>query len=169
MTKIVLEVLSNGKIKPPDFCPYKTVYNRVLISGRIVSEDTMVDPHLCVLCRLCTFVPKTAIVDTGITREEQEALARFLTATCKETSSSLSGQNQYLAKEGRVPLAVLMSYSLFEDALHAISTSEEHYKALHSHFSIVEEPLCYVMGCPVYLSRKLTKSRVQVVGEITWK
>ena len=160
MPKVQLEYVglsSRGvEIKAPDFCPYR-------------SGTGTVNPALCPLCKICTFVPETVPLDLEITQTEKDAIAKFLTSENKVVSASLSGQNQYLQKQGRLPLVVLISYPLFESCMRAAATSNERFEALKSHFVMSEEPIAWIMGCPIYYNNKLTQSQVQLVGEIVWK
>jgi len=111
MPKVKLEPIYprdfGGPICAPSFCPYKgqakNEHNQVVDS---------VDPALCPLCRICTFVPATVSLDLELTQAEHDTMAKFLTSDDRATSSSLAGQLQYLQKEGRLPLAVLLSYQV---------------------------------------------------------
>ena len=160
MPKVQLERFSEFSdiptIKAPDFCPYRDPIG-------------WVSPTMCPLCKICTFVPKTVPLDLEITQAEKDAIAKFLTLDNKIISASLSGQNQYLQKQGRLPLVVLISFPLFESCLRVAAPANERFEVLKSHFLMSEEPISWIMGCPVYYNSKLTQSQVQLVGEIVWK
>ena len=160
MPKFKLEVYrTTSVIKAPTWCPYQ--YEE--------QGEHAVNSSICPLCRICTFVPLTVPLDVEITQVERDAIAKFLTQDNKVVSASLSGQNQYLQKQGRLPLVVLISFPLFESAMRAAVPVDERFEALKGHFLLSEEPICFVMGCPVYYNPKLTQSQVQLVGEVAWK
>jgi hypothetical protein len=181
MPKVKLEPINNGPyIKAPDFCPYKIMRENgfTVFENLIIKEQGMkpwdgipvVNSSLCPLCRQCEFVSDLdfeALSD--VSQEERQSFITYLTYTNSRVSSNISRQSVYLAKEDRVLLAIMLSPETFDEMLKSTVSDENRRKKITSYYVNVEIPLCYILGCPVYLSRKLTKSDVQVVGEVLWK
>ena len=161
MIKVKLEVIGTGPyIKAPEHCPYAAVdtsYSDILTMS--------VNSSICPLCKLCDFsLPKESL---DIKTEE---FVNYLTLLNTSISISINNQNYFLRKNDRIPLVVLISPSILDSMLNVIylNNPEMLYK-VKAHFLSSESPLCYILGCPVYFSRKLTKSEVMVVGEVSWK
>lgn len=155
--KFILEVLNNGPyIKAPSYCPYKFYDN----------SRWCVHSSLCPLCKMCEFEPDS--FERGIELKTDEFI-KYLTLINTQVSKSINGQIRYLQKENRIPLVILISPEVFDSMLKLIYRDDiEMYNLVHSYFLNKEIPLCYISGSPVLLNRKLTKSTVQVVGEIEW-
>lgn len=176
--KVKLHPFNNGPyIVAPSHCPYKfeetvnsNMYSVGIDSGGITSSSSfvsIVNSSLCPLCKLCEFTPD--VIDKGLEIKTRE-FENYLTLINESVSKSISGQIFYLQKENRLPIAILISPETFDSMLKlAYREDVDQYNLAHSYFLNNEVPICYVSGCPVYLSRKLTKSSVQVVGEIEWK
>lgn len=165
---IKLEQFREGPyIKAPSFCPYASSSNTGLTDS---GSTKIVHPSLCPLCKICRFVPELDS-SRGLppTQQEQEAFATYITNTNLKLSASISGQSLYLSKGDRIPLVVLISFSALKDMLQATVSEDVRRQELLGLYTTYEQPVCHVLGCPVYFSRKLTKSAVQVVGEIEWK
>jgi len=162
MPQVALKVFSylypHTYIFAPDFCPYK-IYPGI--------DHPVVDASLCPLCKICTFVPETVDLADPMENEREEFGKHLLSDT--SISSSISGQREFLIRQGRIPLALLISPTVFDDLLKKVVNDKSRREKLHSYFLLNESPLCTVSGVPVYFSRKLTKSNVQLVGEIEWK
>lgn len=151
----VLEVTSNGPyIKAPTWCQYQA--------------DGSVHSSICSLCKICAFTVTQS--DTmRMSKEEINKFLNFLTEHNKVVSSSIFSQHQYLLKKHRVVLCILLSPGLFAQALSFVySTDTQKKNYIFSYYVNTGNPICSMLGAPVYLSRKLTESLVQVVGEVTW-
>ena len=150
----------------PEHCPYQSPAASVY--GDKVDSTGVVSPLLCLLCKLCEFTPDGVDLSefSGLIKDK---FVRYLIEDNYEVSASISGQNQYLRKEARLPLVILISSEVLDKMLiHVFPVIEERMK-VHSLILLNEVPLCYILGCPVYFNRKLTRSSIQVVGEIMWK
>jgi hypothetical protein len=181
MTKVKLEPINNGPyIKAPEFCPYKVEReNGFSEIEKLVAKDMgvklwegipVVNSTLCPLCKQCSFVSEVNFdLYVDVTQEERQAFITYLTYKNASVASNISRQSLYLGKENRVLLAILLSPETFDEMLVDTIKDEGRRSKILSYYANVEIPLCYIAGCPVYLSRKLTKSDVQVVGEVQWK
>ena len=123
---------------------------------------------MCPLCKICTFVPAGEMDLPEITASERQAFIDYLMKEPK-LASMISGQHAYLLKEDRIPLAVLISAQVLDGML-VVAIPQEN-RRLFAHRCVItgEEPICHVLGCPVYFSPKLTRSLIQVVGEVSWR
>lgn len=155
MAKFKLKLQSSRRIVAPDFCPYKI----------IETDGISVDPSLCPLCKSCEFIPETIVNEDII---DKQKFINYIMNDYK-LAANLSGQNQYLIKNGRIPLAILMSGEIFQKMILNIYFDIDIRQKVYTYFMLHEDPICHMMGCPVYLSSKLTRSEMQVVGEIEWK
>ncbi len=163
--KVKLEVLGNGGsyIKAPDFCPYKEAIG--FSDGQTIYQ---VPAALCPLCRRCDFT----IEDTslGITQNERDKCHAYFTHFNTKIANSISGQQLYLTKENRLPLIILVNINLLDQCLQYVcNNNKQRIEEIKNHLIFNETPICHVIGCPVVLSNKLTKSPIQVVGEVQWK
>ncbi len=180
MPKVLLEINNSGKVIAPDFCPYKepepplqefavTIHNNPGIK-LIPSNRFVVRPGLCCICKLCTFVPNIeGLQITSPTATERDAFQEYLAHKNLKISASLSGQHQYLMKQDRLPIAIFISRVLYDEMIKEVVEDGQRRQSLLGFFLNEEIPLCHILGCPVYLSKKLTKSNIQVVGEVEWK
>ena len=180
MTKVKLEPINNGPyIKAPEFCSYKVLRDNFSEFDKLIAKEqgiklwegfSVVNSSLCPLCRQCDFVSDVDFeILSNITQEERQGFITYLTYTNAVVSSSISRQSVYLGKENRVLLVILLSPETFDEMLKSTVDIEERRSRITSYYANVEIPICYILGCPVYFSRKLTKSDVQVVGEVQWK
>jgi len=180
MPKVKLEKVYIGNresvyIKAPDFCPYRE--HIIVVSENPDKSEKfsnseysgpIVDPKLCPLCKICTFVPESHAIDSEeLTKDENKMIADFLSSD-KDLGVSISGQMQYLAKERRMVIAMLISGDTLDRAL-SIVAHKERAEKLRKYFLYNQTPVCYIAGAPVYFNSKLTQSPVQVVGEVKWK
>lgn len=156
--KVKLEVYRQGPyIKAPEHCPYK--YTEFDAPG--------VNSSLCPLCKLCDFT-----VDNV---EELKLLstecANYLTLLNEDVYRSITKQSNYLVKQNRIAVAILISAELFDMMINIVyrNESKEQRKLVRAHFINNLSPICFILGSPVYLSLRLTKSQVQVVGEVEWQ
>jgi len=167
--KVKLEILESGSplIKAPEFCPYKEtvgVVEGVSIYG--------VPSSLCLLCRKCDFVMEdiTMGITNGITQGERDKCNAYFTHFNTKIANSISGQRLYLTKEDRLPLIILINIGLLDQCLqYACENNKKRIEEIKNYIISNETPICHVIGCPVVLSNKLTKSQIQVVGEVQWK
>jgi hypothetical protein len=155
-------------IEAPDFCPYKELDFRPAF-------DTIqtVSPSMCPLCKLCQFAPNLEASDsflmTSLSKEEMKLCNEYLLRFNSKLAKAISDQVSFLLSKGRATLAILVTATILENTLQYAIKDSKKCKLLFYHYTNHEEPLCYISGSPVYFSRKLTKSSIQVVGEAEWK
>jgi hypothetical protein len=167
MSKVLLKITATGRVIAPDFCPYAEVN---LEEPRSKSVEFIVRPGICCVCKKCEFIPDIDIMESSsLTQKEKDAFQEYLAHTNLKTATSLSGQHQYLLKQDRIPIAIFISKVLCDSMIKEVIKDENRGRTLLGYFLTEEIPICYVLGCPVYLSKKLTKSNIQVVGEVEWK
>ncbi|MCK9542545.1 MAG: hypothetical protein M0R03_11015 [Novosphingobium sp.] len=161
--KIKLEKYKNTNlILAPDFCPYQIIDYE---DGEVVR---LANPTFCLLCKKCHFYTDDGI-EENITKEEKEKLIKYFTEFNSKLSASISGQYLFLSKEGRLPLAIFINIAILDQALQYVyDNNKEKINKIKNFIISHETPIFYIMGCPVYLSSKLTKSSVMVVGEVAW-
>ena len=180
MPKVLLEINNAGKVYAPSFCPYKepeTVYvpgpyitDGILPGDNQPTGKFLVRPGLCCICKICTFVPDIeGLPLTSPTQEEKDAFQEYLAHNNFRISASLSGQHQYLLKQDRLPISIFISRELYDVMAIDVIKDEQRRQFLLGYFLNEESVICHILGCPVYLSKKLTKSNIQVVGEVEWK
>lgn len=161
MVDVKLNIWNNGPyIVAPSHCPYSYVDD-------LATKTKIVHPSLCPLCKLCNFTPLEINNELDLKTEE---FKKYLTFINTDISTSINNQNYYLQKNNRIPLQILISPEIFDSMLNLVYRDQpEILPKIKAHYINNETPLCYLLGCPVYFSRKLTKSKVMVVGEIAWK
>lgn len=167
MIRVQLQVYKGSFIIAPSHCPYKEQEKDpyVGLNGLINKDVFTVNSSLCPLCKLCKFVVPESMVEGN-----SEDFVRYLTLLNTEVSISINNQNFFLRKNDRIPLMILISPELFDMMMNVTYVnSPESISAVKSYYLNNESPLCYLLGCPVYLSPKLTRSKVMVVGEVEWK
>lgn len=179
MNKFKLTTVDNypGFIYAPEWCPYKTALFsypewdknlRTLVRRK--EKDSVVSASLCPLCRQCSFVVEGTIDTSDVTSEERSLFVNYLTQVNTRASTTLSAQLAFLGRSDKLPLGVLISPTLFDDMLaHIFVNNEERFQKIREFFFRTEEPICHLVGNPVYVSRKLTRSYLQVIGEVEWK
>lgn len=161
--RVVLKVVKTGPfIEAPKHCPHSSVGVDPFESLEVVNSG------ICPLCKICDFVHED-FGDAFLNDPDKEKVIYYLSEFNSKVASSISGQMLYLSKEHRIPLSILISPKLFEQILQYICGEKKNKQNLFNYFLQTETPICHLMGCPVYLSRKLTKSAIQVVGEISWR
>jgi len=164
--KVILQKFYNHIIAP-DYCPYKEEIPNVY--GNEVDKRDIVSPILCSLCKICDFVPGGNIVIEEPTKDDREKFVKYLTQINIKVSTAISGQFQYLSKKDRLPIALFISPVVFNNMLDYVYVDNPKKQKVFEFFLKEETPICYIIGCPVYLSRKLTKTPAQLVGEANWK
>lgn len=167
MPKVPLKVLNNtNRIAAPSFCPYavRDVDQRQKLGVTLAS----ISPTICSVCKICTFVPS---IDTplGFSAREKSKCKVYLTSFNTKLSNIIKKQVSYLMNKGRSPLAILITANVLENILGFSVEGKERRDALLHHFMDEESSIGDVYGCPIYFSRKLTLSVIQVVGETEWK
>ena len=164
-SKVKLETIGNGgaKIKAPDFCPYKEEAG--FVDGKYYYK---IHPSICALCKKCEFL--TEDISDGISDVDRSKIVKYLVEFNSKIANSISAQNLYLTKENRIPLMIIINFDTLSQCLQYVYNNDskkieetKNYILLHNY------PICYILGCPVMFSNKLTKSPIQVVGEIQWK
>lgn len=164
--KVKLELWKNGpNIIAPEHCPYRW-WDSFAEGGANYKEAWVVHPSLCMLCKVCQFETCTDIEEIFKPAE----FVTYLTLLNEKVASVINNQNYFLQKNDRIPLAILISAEVFDSMLKLVyNNNVESYQKVRAYFLTHEKPLCYILGCPVYLSTKLTKSKAMVVGEVEWK
>ena len=81
---------------------------------------------------------------------------------------SLMKQSHYLQRNDRIPMAAFLSFATLQDVVNPLFT-EPHQTKVLNYLTSLESPICIIAGMPLYFNRKLTKSAVQVVGEVEWQ
>lgn len=181
MPKVPLVVIANtNKIEAPDFCPYftKDVVEWEDIIGNTQGSTlpipkkyiNTISPIICSVCKICTFVPS---IDTSLELElsvqEKDKCKEYLTNFNGKLSKIINRQISYLLNKERSPLAILITANTLQNMLEYVIENKKRRDALFHYFIEEESSLCSIHGCPVYFSRKLTLSIIQVVGEVEWK
>lgn len=164
-----------SRIIAPTWCPYKESYSREdlievepgLLSQQLLKEY-IVHPALCPLCRICDFVPESSVLTVPITRDERDRLASYLVSGNVALSQSILGQQSYLQRNDKLPLAILLSAEVLDNMLASVFDEDRRVR-VRAHIIVTQEPICHAFSVPVYFSSKLTKSPVQVVGEVQWR
>lgn len=159
MPRVKLQLMSDTEwlIKAPDFCPYQD------------RDLATISPVICQVCRICTFVPAGIPIDSGLTDLDRAKFATYLVETNKQLAGSISGQIAHLRKNDRLPIGILISAETFLEMVKTMGYDTLRKQAVIDHIMLVGDPLAHVAGCPVYYSSKLTKTPIQVIGEIDWK
>ena len=168
MSKVELVVWNTGPyIKAPEFCPYK--FTEINENERPNKDKMFVDivhSNLCPICKICDFTTSTLEKPFELKTSE---FVEYLTLVNEEVSTLINTQNSYLRKKDRIPLAILINPEIFDMMLRLTYTTTEEYSQVRAYILNNEIPICFILGCPVYLSRKLTKTKVMVIGEFEWK
>lgn len=167
MPKVPLRVLNNtNRIVAPDFCPYavRDIDQRQALGVTLAS----ISPIICSVCKICTFIPS---IDTPLefSVQEKDKCKEYLTRFNTMLSSIINRQISYLMNKGRSPLAILITANVLENILGYSVDNKERRDTLFHYFVAEESSLGDIYGCPIYFSRKLTLSVIQVVGETEWK
>lgn len=173
-TVLLKKIANSNRIAAPDFCPYKELdFSPVEQSHVNLYGIPSVSPTLCPLCKLCQFVPDLEASDsflmTSLSKEEKELCNDYLLRFNSKLAKVISNQVSFLLSKGRAALAILITATILENTLQYAVKDSKKCKLLFHHYTNHEEPLCYISGSPVYFSRKLTRSNIQVVGEAEWK
>jgi len=159
MPKIPLKVIANtNRIEAPNFCPYAEIE----IDKRIIS------PIICSVCKMCTFIPPFDI-PLELNEQEKNRCKEYLTSFNSKLSKIITRQISYLLSKERSPLVILITANVLQNMLEYAVENKKRKDDLFHHFVAEESSLYSIHGCPVYFSRKLTRSVIQVVGETEWK
>jgi len=162
-TPVQLRVVdaSRGRILAPEHCPFS-----VAIENGILEGQMMVQVSLCSMCKLCDFqVQQVSSVDV-LAVEEARTLVRQAVLADQSLLESCMKQIKYLQRKERIPLIVLISFDALKKAVIATGAPEG-LRALNR-VLVMEGPICVISGVPLYFSDKLTRSPIQVVGEVEW-
>ena len=151
-------------IEAPEWCPYQ--FNETVAGA----SKPIVHSGLCSLCRVCTFVSReTHFPLEEPTERERLQFDTYLTTTNFKLSTSVAAQFHYLRSvKSRIPLVVLVNTITLRAMLRATCEPARELQ-LMQYFANQEAVICHILGCPVYYSRKLTQSDIQVVGEVAWR
>ena len=189
MPNVKLEVIKQGPyIKAPDFCPYKEIIPNTIIhpggesAGNGMGVATLyvehlegtyniIHPIICTACKYCTFLPNIEgnfTEDLSIQDYETEVFIKYLIEFNSKIANDILTQHKYLLSKYRTPIAMFISPSILSQILEYAGVQEKRKLSIQSIVFYKEQPLCTIMGCPVYVSRKLSIP-VQVVGEVKWK
>jgi hypothetical protein len=176
MPDVKLEILRQGPyIKAPDFCPYKESSTSAEFGFErhyIAPAVFQILPSICALCKYCTFIPdieNNFIQESPILDTEREVFIKYLVEFNSKIANDLLLQHKYLLSKNRTPIAIFISPSLFSQMLEFAGIQEKRRLTVYSIVFYKEQPVCTILGCPVYVSRKLSRTPAQVVGEIAWK
>jgi len=176
MPDVKLEIIGQGPyIVAPDFCPYREIVTEAHASDTtyvIEGSYSKIHPSICAICTYCTFIPES----TGFRRDdlpiqdfERGVFIKYLTEFNSKIANNILLQHKYLLSKRRTPIAIFISPPLLSQILEYCGMQEPRKLAIQDIVFYKEQPLCAIVGCPVYVSRKLSRVPVQVVGEITWK
>ncbi len=166
MDKIILKVTNNrDRIKAPEHCPYR------ILSDYATGNVWDVSVTLCPICKLCNFMPDVDISNqtNSITQQDRDSISLYFTQKNKKVANAMLAQFQYLVKEEKTPLLMIIQWKLLQEALDNVIQDFEKRKCVEQYFLLNDAIICYCMGCPVYVSKKLSKTLLQVVGEIQWR
>jgi hypothetical protein len=98
-----------------------------------------------------------------------DAFSNYFIDVNSKFFSIIKTQINYLSTKGRMPLAILirgdvakqmLQYCYYDDFIKQ--------QQFLSKFANSQDCICTVLDLPVYLSIKLTKSSIIVIGEILW-
>lgn len=163
MPKVPLKIIGNtNRIEAPSFCPYAEVNTS---KGKV---ERTISPIICSVCKICTFVPSIDM-PLELNIEEKNRCKEYLTSFNGRLSNIINKQISYLLNKERSPLAILITANTLQNMLEYAIENKKRRDALFHYFIEEESSLCSIHGCPVYFSRKLTLSIIQVVGEVEWK
>jgi len=164
--KVPLVVIAEtNRIEAPSFCPYaEKEHFGTVMNIRMPS----ISPVICSVCKICTFVPS---IDTPLelSVQEKDKCKEYLMRFNTKLSNVITKQISYLLNKSRSPLAILITANVLENILSYSVNNKERRDTLLHHFIDEESSLGTIHGCPIYFSRKLTLSVIQVVGETEWK
>ncbi len=121
-------------------------------------DEGKVHASICLLCKRCEIIPP---IDKLTSQFFQDCLSH----SDKKASSSILAQIQYLRKQDRLPIAILVGDALLTRLL----IGEDNIASIRGRLLNHDSLMCFIAGAPVYYSRKLTLTEVQVVGEVAWK
>jgi len=156
---VKLELHNNNFIKAPDFCVYSNY-----------AEDCdykIVNASICTLCKKCDFISEVSN-DFSISLDDMDKIKTSIISN-KSLMESFMKQINFLQKKDRIPIAAFISFSSLQNVICSIFDDNYSNKIINYIINAVESPLCIVYGIPLYFNRKLTKSEIQVVGEVEWK
>jgi hypothetical protein len=174
MIPVKLEVLDaqRGLIRAPSHCPFQFPLIMEMYPDLAQQEDmqgldiSAVNASICPLCRLCEFHSQDTPVETlPLMKDDRQLVHRAISAD-QQIMASILKQIRYLQTKGRSALVVLMSYNALQTVVSGAGY-EDGELALNRVTSM-EGPICVVYGVPLYFSQLLTRSPVQVVGEVEW-
>lgn len=177
MASIKLEIVDvhKGLIRAPAHCPFKRT---VLLESypNIPPDDCgdvmAVNASVCRLCKLCTFLLPTPVsvgapageVTMGL--EDAKRLVQRAILADQQILASIMKQIRYLQTKDRSALVVLMSYGALQMVV--LKSGYENGEFALNRVVMMDGPICTVSGVPLYFSQLLTRSPVQVVGEVEW-
>ena len=169
MPKVKLELAYDGRIVAPEFCPFVVRGNRGGVTCNVV------DPAICGVCKYCTFTHNLqpdppSPISIEITEADRKLFHDYLVETNKKAATSLYSQQQFLLfRESRIPIAVFLGAEFFRNMLAEVYQDSDRVNQVFSTVMATEMCICYVLGSlPVYVSRTLVKSDIQVIGEVEW-
>jgi hypothetical protein len=152
-----------GTIYAPDFCPFTSTED----GGDAGWSVQVVQASVCQLCKKCTFYTDgVPAVYKDSSLEDAQTLVRQAILADRGLLALIMKQIRYLQTKDRFPLAVLISFAALKQAVDAYEPTVGMLalqKVLAQSSSIG-----VVSGVPLYFSDKLTKTLVQVVGEVLW-
>ena len=98
-----------------------------------------------------------------------EEYSNYFTDINSQAMANITRQVNFLTRNRRVPLAILMRGDIITQMLQYVYYNDiQKQQNLLSVYANEQNCLCHILGLPVYLSIKLTRSQIIVVGEIEW-
>jgi len=179
MPKVKLEVADaiKGLIVAPSFCPYFKTMPREYV-GKSTAEwepslpENMHEPvnvvnaSICALCKMCEFVQELD-EEVSISNTDIDKMLKAIIAY-QPLMESFAKQSHYLQRNDRVPMAAFLSFGTLQEIVYS-AFQDIHREKVLNYFTSLESPLCIIANVPLYFNRLLTRSAVQVVGEVEWQ
>jgi len=172
VTSVLLEVLDphKGLVRAPAHCPFKrtVVLEHYGLDAPDENGDIMaVHASLCSVCRLCAFSPlKSAAVAPTLSLDTARDIVQRAIFADQPTLASIMKQIRYLQTKDRSALVVLMSFEALQGVIFKWGNGRGELAL--NRVVASEGPICMISGVPLYFSQLLTRSPVQVVGEVEW-
>jgi len=117
---------------------------------------------------MCTFIPD-ATSPLEFDPQENTRCKEYLVNFNSHLNRIITKQISFLLNKERSPLAILITANILRNMIDYAVEDKKRREVLFHYFIDFESVVCHAHGCPVYFSRKLTRSEIQVVGETEWK
>jgi len=171
MPIVKLEIVDphKGLVRAPVHCPFRCpVENEVYPSTIPDDEGQIMAVHasVCRVCRFCEFHFQTTPDGDVFSLEDAKKLVQRAILADQLVLASILKQIRYLQTKDRSALVVLMSYGTLQESV--IKSGYENGELALNRVLSSDGPICMIYGVPLYFSQLLTRSPVQVVGEVEW-